>query len=243
MTTLAPGTRMAGATALLTGGIRGFGLAVVSELLDRGTARVYATSRSLHTHRDPRVIPFVLDVTDDASVVAAAQGAPGVSILVNNAGVARRFSVLDESLDDIRLELDTNLFGILRVTRAFAPLLGQHASSSVVNVLSALPWISFGAGYGISKAAAWSATSGLRVLLAPQGTHVRALHVGYMDTDMVASLDVPKIDPREVARQTVDGILLAAYEVLADETARSVKSALSGDISRLYPQLATVARA
>ena len=235
------GTPIAGASALVTGGNRGFGLALVNELLDRGAARVYATSRSPHRHQDPRVTPLVVDVTDDASVQAATRAAADVSILVNNAGVSLGSSVLDGSLDDIRQELETNLFGILRVTRAFAPVLSRHAPSSVVNVLSALSWFSFGRGYDGSKAAAWSATNGLRLQLAPRGTIVTALHVGFMDTDMTAALDVPKIDPRQVARQTADAIQSGAYEVLADDTARRVKAGLSGDISALYPQLAAPA--
>jgi NAD(P)-dependent dehydrogenase (short-subunit alcohol dehydrogenase family) len=238
MTTSAHATPIRGATALVTGGNRGFGLALVNELLDRGAARVYATSRSAHSHPNPRVVPLILDVTDDDSVFAAAQSAPDVSILVNNAGISLRTSVLEAPLDDIRAELDTNLFGIIRVARAFAPVLGRHAPSAMVNVLSALSWLSFGGGYEVSKSAAWSATNALRVQLAPRGTTVTGLHVGFMDTDMVASLDVPKVDPRDVARQTADAIEASAFEVLADETAHRLKSGLSGDVTALYPQLA-----
>jgi NAD(P)-dependent dehydrogenase (short-subunit alcohol dehydrogenase family) len=237
MATLASGTPIAGAAALVTGGHRGFGLALVNELLTRGAARVYATSRVAHSAADPRVVPLVLDVTDEASIQAAAQAAPDISILVNNAGVLLRSKVLTSPLDDIRTELDANLFGIIRVSRAFAPALGRHASSSIVNVLSALSWLSLGGGYEISKSAGWSATNALRLQLADQGTTVTALHVGYMDTAMIASLDVPKADPRDVARQTADGILNGSFEVLADETAQRVKSGLSGELSALYPQL------
>ena len=238
--TLAPGTPIAGAAALVTGGHRGFGRALVNELLSRGAARVYATSRSAQLDvADPRVIPLVLDVTDEASVQAAAHAAPDVSILINNAGILLRSNVLSGSLDDIHTELDTNLFGTIRVTRAFAPVLACHASSAVVNVLSALSWLTLGGGYEISKSAAWSATNALRLQLAAQGTTVTALHVGYMDTDMIAALDVPKIDPRIVAHQTVDAILAGTYELLADDAARRIKSALSADVSALYPQLAT----
>jgi len=67
---------------------------------------------------------------------------------------------------------------------------------------------------------------------------VTALHVGYMDTDMTAGLDVTKTDPREVARQTADAILAGEFEVLADDTTRAVKSQLSGDLTALYAQLA-----
>jgi NAD(P)-dependent dehydrogenase (short-subunit alcohol dehydrogenase family) len=231
------GTKIEGASALVTGGNRGFGRALVDELLDRGAAKVYATSRSPHSHPDDRVTPLVVDVTDDASVTAAAKRAPDVSIVVNNAGILRKTPLLEAPLADIRAELETNLFGILRVSRAFAPILAEHDASALVNVLSVLSWISFGTGYDASKAAAWSATNSLRVLLQPQGTVVTAVHVGYMDTDMAANVDAPKADPREVARQAADAIEDGEFEVLADEVTRAVKSQLSNDVTSLYGTL------
>ena len=228
------GTSIDGAVALVTGGHRGFGRAMVDELLDRGAAKVYVTSRTAHADNDPRIVALVLDVTDDDSVAAVADAAPDVSIVVNNAGISLRTQVLDAPLGEIRAELETNLFGTIRVTRAFAPILARHPSSSLVTVLSVLSWLAFGTGYGISKAAAWSATNSMRIQLRDQGTTVTALHVAYMDTDMTAKLDVPKADPRDIARQTADAILTGEYEVLADQTTRAVKSALSKDLSTLY---------
>jgi hypothetical protein len=58
-----------------------------------------------------------------------------------------------------------------------------------------------------------------------------------MDTGMIADLDVPKTDPREVARQAVDAIGRGAFEVRADDAARLVKSRLSQDVTALYPEL------
>jgi NAD(P)-dependent dehydrogenase (short-subunit alcohol dehydrogenase family) len=231
-------TQIEGASALVTGGNRGFGRAIVQELLERGAAKVYATSRSPFSVDDARVVPLVVDVTDDASVAAAAVVATDVSILVNNAGLTNRAPLLTAPLADIEGELDANLFGLLRVTRAFAPILAEHESSAVLNVLSALSWLSLGNGYEVSKAAAWSATNGLRIALQEQGTTVTGLHVGYMDTDMVANVDAPKADPREVASQAVDAILDGSYEVLADDTSSWLKSQLSGEITALYAQLA-----
>ena len=233
------GTPISGAVALVTGGNRGFGRALVDELLERGAAKVYATSRSAQPQRDDdRIVPLILDVTDDTSVAAAAQTATDVSILVNNAGIQLTTPVLEAPLSDIRDELETNLFGILRVARAFAPVLAGQPRSSMVNVLSGLSWVSFGRGYEISKSAGWSATNALRLALRDQGTIVTALHVGYMDTDMVAKLDVPKADPRDVAVQVADAILAGDFEVLADDLTRSVKSRLSDDVTALYAQLA-----
>ena len=131
-------TEIDGAAALVTGGNRGFGRALVDELLDRGAAKVYATARTPHAPRDERIVPLVLDVTDDRSVAAAAHAAPDVSIVVNNAGVSLKTALLDSPMDDIHRELETNLFGMIRVARAFAPVLARHDSSALVNVLSVL---------------------------------------------------------------------------------------------------------
>jgi NAD(P)-dependent dehydrogenase (short-subunit alcohol dehydrogenase family) len=232
------GTPIEDAVALVTGGNRGFGRAIVQELLDRGAAKVYATSRSPHTPQDTRIVPLVLDVTDDDSVAAAARAAAEVSIVVSNAGILLRTPLLEAPLDDLRAELETNLFGTIRIARAFAPVLARHPSSSLVNVLSVLSWLAIGGGYEVSKAAAWSATNSMRVKLREQGTTVTALHVAYMDTDMTSGLDVPKADPHEVARQTAGAILAGEFEVLADDTTRTVKAGLSQEVIDQYRQLA-----
>jgi NAD(P)-dependent dehydrogenase (short-subunit alcohol dehydrogenase family) len=234
------GIPIEGAVALVTGGNRGFGRALVDEFLKRGAAKLYATSRSAQPgpQRDNRIVPLVLDVSDDASVGAAAQAAPDVSILVNNAGISLATPVIEAPLSAIRDELETNLFGIIRVARAFAPVLAEQTQSSMVNVLSALSWLSFGRGYEISKAAAWSATNALRLALRDQGTIVTALHVGYMDTDMTAGIDAPKADPHDIARQTADAIIAGDFEILADKTTRTIRSHLSDGVTALYAQLA-----
>jgi NAD(P)-dependent dehydrogenase (short-subunit alcohol dehydrogenase family) len=228
------GTPIDGAVALVTGGHRGFGRALVDELLARGAGKVYATSRSPQPLRDERIVPLILDVTDEASVAAAADAAQDVSIVVNNAGIALGTPVLEAPIDRMREELETNLFGTIRVTRAFAPVLAGKSHSALVNVLSVLSWFSSGTGYDVSKAAAWSATNSIRVRLRDQGTTVTALHVAYMDTDMTAGVQAPKADPRDIARQAVDAIESGALEVLADETTRTVKAKLSEDIGALY---------
>jgi NAD(P)-dependent dehydrogenase (short-subunit alcohol dehydrogenase family) len=229
-----------GSVAFVTGGNRGLGRALVDDLLARGAAKVYATSRSPHTHDDPRVVPVVLDVTDPASVAAAAAQADDVTLLINNAGVSNGTPVVDGPIDGIRADLETNLFGLLHVSRAFAPILGAREQSGVLNVLSVLSWTAlFGGGYAVSKAAALLATDALRLELAAQGTTVTALHVGFMDTDMAAGVDAPKVDPKDVARDALDAVQAGELEVLADDVSRLVKSQLAAPTAERYPQLAT----
>lgn len=232
-------TNINGANVLVTGGNRGLGKALVDELLAGGAAKVYSASRTLQSSDDPRIVPIALDVTDLESVRRAVLAAPDVSIVVNNAGLVSGTRILDENIDGIRIDLETNLFGTLNVARAFAPILAQHPQSALLNVHSVLSWFATGSGYEISKAAVWSATNGLRVLLADQGTVVTGLHVGYMDTDMVRDLDVPKTDPALIAKQAVAAIEAGDYEVLADDVSRQVKGNLSAPISAMYPQLVT----
>jgi hypothetical protein len=76
-------------------------------------------------------------------------------------------------------------------------------------------------------------------MLAGQGTQVTALHVGYMATDMVRHLDVPKIDPAVVAKLALDGLAAGAPAVLADDTSLQVQAGLAGGVvAALYPQFA-----
>ncbi len=228
-----------GKTALVTGANRGLGRLLAAQLRDRG-AHVYAAARDPQAVDLAGVTPVALDVTDPASVAAAAQATHDVAILVNNAGSSTGSSLLTGDLGDIRLELDTHFFGTLAVTRAFAPQLAAQGSSAVLNILSALSWLSFpGSGaYCAAKSAEWSLTNALRQELAAQGTRVTALHVGYMDTDMIRHLDVPKADPAVIAKLAIDGIEAGHTEIIADDTSRHVLAGLSGGVPALYPQFA-----
>src|SRR5215469_16615236 len=228
-----------GTTALVTGANRGLGRHLAQQLRDRG-ATVYAAARNPASVDLDGVIPVALDVTDPASVAAAAAATRDIAILVNNAGSSTRASLLTGELADIRLELDTHFFGTLAVTRAFAPQLAASDQSAVLNILSVLSWVSFpGSGaYCAAKAAEWSLTNALRQELASQRTRVSALHVGYMDTDMARHVDAPKSDPAVIAKLAIDGIAVGDTEIIADETSRRVRGGLSGGVAALYPQVA-----
>jgi NAD(P)-dependent dehydrogenase (short-subunit alcohol dehydrogenase family) len=227
-----------GSTALVTGANRGLGRRFAEELVARG-AKVYAGARNPESVDLAGVTPIALDITDPASVAAAAAATGDVSLLINNAGSATGASLLDGSLADIKLELDTHFFGTLAVTRAFAPQLAAAGGGAILNVLSVLSWVSFPAigAYSAAKAAEWSLTNALRQELAGQGTQVTGLHVGYMDTDMARHVTAPKTDPAVVAKLALDGLAAGQFEVLADEISQQVQGGLAGGVATLYPAL------
>ncbi|WP_327001994.1 SDR family oxidoreductase [Dactylosporangium sp. NBC_01737] len=228
-----------GSVALVTGANRGLGLHIARELLARGAA-VYATARDPGAVDLPGATVLRLDVTDQASVQAAAEAAGDVTLLVNNAGVATFSNLVDGDLDSIRLEMDTHFFGTLRMVRAFAPILGRNGGGAVVNLLSVLSWVTFldATSYSAAKAAQWSLTNGVRLELAQQGTQVSAVHLGAADTDMMARWEIPKLDPAFVATAVVDGVARGDLEILVDDAAAGAKAALAVDLRVVYPQLA-----
>jgi NAD(P)-dependent dehydrogenase (short-subunit alcohol dehydrogenase family) len=230
-------TQLVNQTVLVTGANRGIGREFVRQLLGRGVAKVYAAARDPQTvvADDPRVVPLQLDVTDAGSVARAAETAQDVSVVVNNAGIARGVSVLDSDTATLRGELETNLFGTLAVTSAFADRLAQR-SGIVINMASVASWLPTGGTYGVSKAAVWSATDSMRLELGPRGVQVVGVHVGFVDTDMVAS-DAAKSKPADVVRQVLDGVEKGDMEILADDFTRAVRAGLHQPIETRLAQL------
>jgi NAD(P)-dependent dehydrogenase (short-subunit alcohol dehydrogenase family) len=215
--------------ALVSGANRGLGRRFAAELVARG-AKVYAGARRPETVDLPGVVPVQLDITDPESVRRAAEFAGDVNVVINNAGVSTQAGLLDGALEDVRLGMETHYFGTLNVIRAFTPVIERNGGGGILNVLSVLSWLhpaSSGA-YAAAKAAAWAMTDAVREELAPKGIHVAALHVGYMDTDMVSYIPADqKLDPGVVATLALDGLFAGAPEVLADDLTRNVKAQLS----------------
>jgi len=232
--------KIAGSVALVTGAGRGLGRVFAAELASRGAAKVYGAARDPGTVTDAGVTPIALDITDSGNVASVARQCADVSLLVNNAGVMKASTFIDApSLDAARLEMETNYFGTLRMCRAFAPVLAANGGGAVVNMLSVTSFFTnpFNASYGASKAAEWSLTNGIRTELHHRGTLVVGVHAGFIDTDMAAGLDVPKISPESVAAQVFDAVEAGQVEVLADERTRSVKASLPRDHELIYPPI------
>lgn len=222
---------ISGSTALVTGANRGIGRHLATQLLQRGATKVYATARDPSTVDVPGATVLGLDITDPASVAAAAEAASDVTLLVNNAGVSLFQDLVAGDLGRIRTEMDTNVFGTLAMIRAFAPALAAGGGGAILNVLSRMSWTSHPGvgGYALSKAAEWSLTNSVRLELEEQGTLVTGLLLSSTDTDMMAGWDIPKNDPADVARAALDGVEAGAWEVVADEETAVSKAELSRD--------------
>ncbi len=222
-----------GKVAVVTGGRRGLGAALVDELLARGARKIYSTGRSSYVDERPEVVTVELDVRSEESVAALAKAAPDAEIVFNNAGVMVPEPLLGGDLETAVETFDVNVFGLLRVARAFAPVLAAHDGGALVNMHSVLSWLGGGGAYGASKAAAWSVTNSLRVELTQQNTLVVGVHAAFIDTDMVAAIDQPKATPAEIAVRILDGLEAGETEVLADDATVAVKAALSGPVENL----------
>jgi len=233
--------KIAGKAVLVTGANRGIGRALVEEALRRGATRVFAGTRQPLAHRDGRVTPLTLDVTNAAQIQRAVEKARSLDILVNNAGVALYDDLSDRAM--LERHLAVNLFGTHGVTQAFLPLL-TRSRGAIVNVLSetALAPFPIIPAYSISKAAAFSLTQSLRALLAARGVSVHAVLAGPVDTDMSRGEDIPKSSPESVANGIWDGVEREEEDIFPDPRSASMaESWRSGAAKALERQSAEMA--
>lgn len=226
-----------GSVVLVTGANGGLGREFVAQALSRGATKVYATARTPQQWDDPRVVPLALDVTDAESLKAAVAAAGDANVLVNNAGIGGSGPISGDQ-SAVRHIFETNFFGAIAVAAEFAPVLAANGGGVLLNVHSLLSWWGVAGAYSATKAALWSATNSLRLELAPQGTLVVGLHLGYTDTPMTANVTAPKGDPAVVVGLAYDGIEAGEFEVLADDGSVEAKRKLAEPISVQYPMLA-----
>ena len=209
--------------ALVTGANKGIGKEIARQLTAAGHL-VYVGSRDAGRGKaaveeiggDTRLL--VLDVTDSASVAAAARQVGSLDILVNNAGISGDGKTAEEEdLDTFRRIYDTNVFGVVAVTNAFLPALRRSPHPRIVNISSgtgSLTWSATGTGqlrttsgtfaaYRSAKAALNALTLFCALSLAADGIKVNALAPGVRRTDLNARAAAVGGDPAEAAAGAV----------------------------------------
>ena len=227
------------AVVLVTGANRGLGLAFAQALLARGARKVYAAARDPATVTLSGVQALRLDVTKPEEIAAAAQQANDVTLVINNAGIAQPGGFLADDSDAVaRRIFETNFFGMLNVSKTFAPVLKANGGGALLNVLSVASWVNGGelAAYSASKSAAWSLTNALRHELAAQKTQVLGLHMAYVDTDLTRGFEVQKSSAEEIVQRALDGLEAGADEVLADALTQQVRQGLTAPRPAYLPQ-------
>lgn len=223
--------QVTGTTALVTGANRGIGKVIVQRLLEAGAGKVYAAVRNPDSVADlvessgGRVVALPVDLSRPESIRSAAESASDVQLVVNNAGVLRAANPLaDDAIDALDFEIDVNVKGLMRMARAFSPVLAANGGGAFVQLNSVASLRSFAdfATYSASKAASYSITQGLRDVLSAQGTQVVSVHPGPIATDMADSAGLAEI--AEPPTVVADGILAALAEgefhVFPDSMAR-----------------------
>ena len=239
--------KVAGSTAIVSGGNRGIGEAFVRCLIEAGAARVYVGTRNLEGAASlledfpGQVIAVELDVSDDSQVQAAAELCNDSSIVINNAGAFENQTLLGATdMSAARLEMEVNYFGALSMCRHFAPVLARNGGGAIVNVLSAGAIVAIPrmGGYSPSKFAARALTSNVRAELSEQNTQVSCLIVGSVDTCMAAHVQGRKEPPAVIAKAGLKAVERNIPEMDTDSFAINIRAALARDPGNVERQMA-----
>lgn len=210
---------------LITGGGSGIGLAIAKAFNGLGNKVIVCgrdeTKLREATMKVHGIEYIVCDVTNHSDIDSLAHymkdRVGGITILVNNAGIAHFYDVNDGKMYEFaRREMETNYFGLIDLTEAMLPILKRQPESAIVNVSSATAYVpsQWLPTYSASKAAVHSFSTSLRYSL--QGSSVKVFDVlpPLVDTDFAKGQNTnKKIFPETVAKALVNGMKNDTYEI------------------------------
>ena len=227
-------------TAFITGASTGIGRAT-AQLFQAEGWNVVATMRSPQDGADlnalDRVLVTRLDVTDSASIGAAVNEAlehfGAIDVLVNNAGFGAYGALEATDMDVVRRQFDTNVIGLLEVTKAVVPTMREQGSGVIVNVSSVGGRMTFPLGslYHGSKFAVEGLSEALTFELSPLGISVKIIEPGLVDTDFAGRSFVLSVDPTGGPYQETVTSVLTAFTAVQEQggaSAADVASAIYG---------------
>jgi NAD(P)-dependent dehydrogenase (short-subunit alcohol dehydrogenase family) len=225
-----------GKITLVTGANRGIGKAIVEAFVNKGATKVYAAVRNLDSavplmrRFGNKVVPVEVDLAKPETISAAAEAANDVQVVINNAGIfIASTPMASDAIELLELGVEINVFGLIRMAQAFAPVLKVNGGGAFVqlNSVASLKCASNFALHSASKAAAYSITQALHELLGEQGTAVLSVHPGLIATDMSDAAGLA--GQAEPAALVAEGIITALkagdFHLFPDSMAKRVGSA------------------
>ena len=234
-----------GRTAIVTGGSRGIGRAIVKELAERGANVAFSFSKNKELADQlaaeieaagRRALAFQADVTDAAAaekMVRSVKSELGsVDYLVNNAGITRDKLIMMMSEDDWDAVLDTNLKGVFNVTKPAVALMVRQRRGAILNItsISGVVGMAGQTNYSASKAGLIGFTRALAKEIARRSITVNALALGLIETDMTVAL------AEEYKQKMLEQIPLGRYGTV-EEVARIAVFLLSDDARYITGQV------